>query len=201
MYRWACGHTLRYPGERLKVENITERCRKARLKWFGRVKRRDQEYVGSQTLEKVPPGRRRKKQRWMDCVNRDMRAIAVNEDEVHDMAGLEDNCVGSSDSTIKWERLEDWRHDNITKEYTCVNRHRISEFYSDAPEWFMPLTLYSVCCLKLIAVQIIENYLLDTTNLHVLTNSPTIAPKLNCGIPESWVTNHTHDPLLSRIPY
>ena len=32
--------------ERLKVENITERCRKARLGWFGNVKRRDQDYVG-----------------------------------------------------------------------------------------------------------------------------------------------------------
>ena len=35
--------------ERLKVENITERCRKARLRWFSHVKRRDQEYVGRKT--------------------------------------------------------------------------------------------------------------------------------------------------------
>ena len=40
MCRWACGHTLRYHVrnddimERLKVDNITERCRKARLRWF-----------------------------------------------------------------------------------------------------------------------------------------------------------------------
>ena len=57
MCRWACGHTLRdHVGnddtrERLKVENITERCRKARLRWFGHVKRRDQEYFGRKTLE------------------------------------------------------------------------------------------------------------------------------------------------------
>ena len=31
--------------ERLKVEIIAERCRKARLRWFGHVKRRDQDYV------------------------------------------------------------------------------------------------------------------------------------------------------------
>ena len=49
--RWAFSHTLRDHvrnddiRERLKVENITERCRKARLRWFGHVKRRDQEYV------------------------------------------------------------------------------------------------------------------------------------------------------------
>ena len=54
--------------ERLKVENITERCRKARLSRFGHVKRRDQEYVGRKTLDMVPPGRRKRgrpKQRWM----------------------------------------------------------------------------------------------------------------------------------------
>ena len=30
--------------ERLKVEHITERCRKARLMWFGHVRRRNQDY-------------------------------------------------------------------------------------------------------------------------------------------------------------
>ena len=35
--------------ENIKVESITERYRKARLRWFGRVKRRDQDYVGRKT--------------------------------------------------------------------------------------------------------------------------------------------------------
>ena len=59
--------------DKLKVENITERCRKAILMWFGHVKRRDQEYVGRKTLEMAPPGRRKRgrpKQRWMDCQSR-----------------------------------------------------------------------------------------------------------------------------------
>ena len=53
---WTCGHTLRDHERnddiraRLKVENITERCRKARLRWFGHEKRRGQEYVGRKTL-------------------------------------------------------------------------------------------------------------------------------------------------------
>ena len=75
---------------RLKAESITERCRKARLRWFGHVKRRDQDYIGRKTLEMVPPGRRKRgrpKQRWMDCVNRDMRAIGTTKDEVHDRTG------------------------------------------------------------------------------------------------------------------
>ena len=44
------------------------------------------------TLEVVPPGRRREisKQRWMDYVNRDMRAIVSTEDEVMtELAGRE----------------------------------------------------------------------------------------------------------------
>ena len=36
--------------ERLKVDNITEKCRKVGLRWFGYVKRRDQDKVGRQTL-------------------------------------------------------------------------------------------------------------------------------------------------------
>ena len=71
MCRWACGHTLRDHvrneniKERLKVESIAERCRKARLRWFGHVKRRDQDYVGRKTLEMVPPGRRKRgRQFW-----------------------------------------------------------------------------------------------------------------------------------------
>ena len=96
MRRWACGHTLRDHvrndniNERLKVESIAERCRKARLRWFSHVKRRYQEYVGRMTMEMVPPGRRKRgrpKQRWMDCVNRDMRAIGTTSDEVHDRTG------------------------------------------------------------------------------------------------------------------
>ena len=45
MCRWACGHMLRDHvrheniKERVKVESITERYRKARLRWFGHVNR------------------------------------------------------------------------------------------------------------------------------------------------------------------
>ena len=86
MCRWACGHTLRDHvrneniKERLTVESIAKRCRKARLMWFGQVKRRYQDYVGRKTLEMVPPGRRKRgrpKQLWMDCVNRDSRLYTI----------------------------------------------------------------------------------------------------------------------------
>ena len=56
MCRWACGNTLRDHARNdntkaiLKIENITEMCKKATLIWFGHVKRRDQEYVRRQAL-------------------------------------------------------------------------------------------------------------------------------------------------------
>ena len=57
------------------------------MRWFGHVKRRDQDYLGRKTLEMVPPGRRKRgrpKQRWIDCVNRDKRAIGTTKFEVQD---------------------------------------------------------------------------------------------------------------------
>ena len=72
--------------------------------WFGHVKRRDQDYVGRKTMEMVPPGRRRRgRPRWMDSVNRVMRAIGTTKDEVHDRTGR--RIIVSP--TIKWERLEE----------------------------------------------------------------------------------------------
>ena len=72
MCRWACGHTLRDHvrneniKERLKVESIAERCRKARLRWFCQLKRRDQDYVGRKTMEMAQPGRRKRGDRSRD---------------------------------------------------------------------------------------------------------------------------------------
>ena len=59
--------------ERLEVESIAERCRNARLRWFGPVKRRDQDYIGRKTLEMVPRKKARKTEAEMDglCQPRD----------------------------------------------------------------------------------------------------------------------------------
>ena len=60
MLRWSCGHTRKdhvrndQIQEKLQVESIRESNRKARLRWFGHVKRKDQKYVGRKTLEMVP---------------------------------------------------------------------------------------------------------------------------------------------------
>ena len=56
------------------------------------MKRRDQEIGGRSTTEMVAHGRRRRgkgrpKQGWMECVNRNMRAIGTIKYEVHARAG------------------------------------------------------------------------------------------------------------------
>ena len=110
MKMWALRDHVRNDNtrERLKVENITERCRKARLRWFGRVKRRDQEYIGRKTMETVPPGRtlkKRKTEAEMDGLwqprhesYRDNRRWSLWQN------WLEENCLCRSDPTIKWRR-------------------------------------------------------------------------------------------------
>ena len=70
---------------------------KVRLRWFGNVKRRDEDYVGRQTLETVPHGRRRgrrRKQRWMVCVNRDIRVTGRQKmRSMTELAGGERLCL------------------------------------------------------------------------------------------------------------
>ena len=55
----------------LLSQNITEKYKKARLRWFGHMKRRDQENVGGKTLDSFllpggTPGRRKKEERSRD---------------------------------------------------------------------------------------------------------------------------------------
>ena len=93
MCRWACGVTRRDRvrnediRERMAVTNIGVRCRRARLRWFGHVKRREEDYVGRRMLGMRPPGKRgrgRPKQRWMDTINADMRSVGASEEDTED---------------------------------------------------------------------------------------------------------------------
>ena len=107
----------------MNIPNITERCRKARLRWYGHVRKLDQRWYGHvrkldqrwhgnvRTLDQCCAGRqtrrwyrahtaRRRRLTTVHCVNRLMRAIGATEDDVP-------NRTGRSDHSTGWDRLEE----------------------------------------------------------------------------------------------
>ena len=73
-------------------------------------------------LEMVPPGRRKRgrpKQRWMDSVNRDMRAIGTTKEEVHDRTGwrkIGDHMIRKDDKENQPSGAETtWTNTGVTR--------------------------------------------------------------------------------------
>ena len=93
MLRWMCGVTRNdrirneYIRGTTKVTEITNKIQEARLRWYGHVRRRDENYIGRRMLELEVPGRRRRgrpKKRWRDCIQEDVREKDLEEDMVFD---------------------------------------------------------------------------------------------------------------------
>ena len=81
MLRFAMGVTRKdkirneYIRRTAKVEQLGMKMREGRLRWYGHVMRRDQEYVGRKMMETEIPGKRRRgrqKRRFIDVVKEDM---------------------------------------------------------------------------------------------------------------------------------
>ena len=71
----------------IKVEWLGMKMREGRLRWYGHVMRRDQEYVGRKMMEMELPGKRkrgRSKRRFLDVVKEDMEEVGVKETGVED---------------------------------------------------------------------------------------------------------------------
>ena len=71
----------------VKVERLGMKMREGRLKWYGHVMRRDQEYVGRKMMEMELPGKRRRgkpKRRFLDVVKEDMEEAGAKETDVED---------------------------------------------------------------------------------------------------------------------
>ena len=71
----------------VKVERLGMKIREGRLRWYGHVMRRDQEYVGRKMMEMELPGKRRSgrpKRRFLDVVKEDMREVGAKETDVED---------------------------------------------------------------------------------------------------------------------
>ena len=64
----------------VKVERLGMKMREGRLRWYGHVMRRDQEYVGRKMMEMELPEKRRRgrpKRRFLDVVKEDIKEVGV----------------------------------------------------------------------------------------------------------------------------
>ena len=81
MLRFAMGVTRKdkirnqYIRNTVKVERLGMKMREGRLRWYGQVMRRDQDYVGRKMMEMEVPGKRKRgrpKRRFLDVVKENM---------------------------------------------------------------------------------------------------------------------------------
>ena len=86
MLRWTSGVTKldRIRNERIrgttKVGEISKKVQETRLKWYGHVLRREDEYVGKRVMAMDVPGKRRRgrsKRRWLYSIRNDLSEIIV----------------------------------------------------------------------------------------------------------------------------
>ena len=71
----------------IKVERLGMKMREGRLRWYGHVMRRDQEYVGRKMMEMELPGKRKRgrpKRRFLDVVKEDMEEVGAKETDIGD---------------------------------------------------------------------------------------------------------------------
>ena len=85
--RWQDRITNEEVRRRCGVENLEHRLRKTRLRWFGHVKRRDENSTLRRAMELEVEGRRpasRPKKNWIKVVEEDMRKLNITEDMAED---------------------------------------------------------------------------------------------------------------------
>ena len=95
MLRWSTGKTMldRVPNEKtrklLQVRPIDEKVRERRMRWFGHVERRDEQYAGKLADQIKPDGKRRRgrpQQRWDDNVKADLKFLGLTREDAQDRA-------------------------------------------------------------------------------------------------------------------
>ena len=92
MVRWALGVTRKdkirneYVRGTAKIAKLGDKLWNARLRWYGHVKRREEDYVGKKMMEMAVPGRGKRgrpRRRWMNLMREDMERVGAREgDEV-----------------------------------------------------------------------------------------------------------------------
>ena len=71
----------------VKVERLGMKMREGRLRWYGHVIRKDQEYVGRKMMKMELSGKRkrgRRKRRFLDVVKKDMGEFGAKKSDVED---------------------------------------------------------------------------------------------------------------------
>ena len=71
----------------VKAERLGMKMREGRLRWYGHVMRRDQEYVRRKMMEMELLGKRKRgrpKRRFLDVVKEDIEKVGVKETDIED---------------------------------------------------------------------------------------------------------------------
>ena len=93
MLRWMSGVTKldRIRNERIrgmtKVGEISKKVKESRLKWYGHVLRREDEYVGKRVMGMEVPGKRTKgrpKREWLDSIRNDLSERESSREDAQD---------------------------------------------------------------------------------------------------------------------
>ena len=91
MLRFAVGVTKKdkirneYIMGTVKIKRLGMKMREGRLRWYGHVMRRGQEYVRRTVMEMELPGKRKSgksKRKFLDVVKEDMRELSVRKKEI-----------------------------------------------------------------------------------------------------------------------
>ena len=73
--------------KKLGVNNIQEKVREMRLRWYGHIQRRKENNKVRAVVDMRVPGKRprgRPRGRWMDCVRWDMQALRITPEDAQD---------------------------------------------------------------------------------------------------------------------
>ena len=74
-----------YIRDKVKVERLGMKIREGRLRWYGHVMRREQEYVGKRVMEMELPGKRKRgrpKRKFLDVVKEDMAEVGARDKDI-----------------------------------------------------------------------------------------------------------------------
>jgi hypothetical protein len=113
MMRWMCSVSLkdRVPIEelrrRLDIESISELVRRARLRWFGHVERKEQDdWVSAcrNVLVEGDKGKGRGRKTWKECVVKDMKDLGLRREDAQDRVKWRNGIWGKRPTHASMEK-------------------------------------------------------------------------------------------------